>query len=356
MIQFSGKEYSKEEIKRYFGSLEQIAGVCRFKYEEGRAKGLAAIEFRTGTGFRFIVLPDRGLDIGLCEYKGMPISFRSPTGESSPQFFEPEGEGWLRNFGGGLLVTCGLTYLGRPSIDKGEKLGLHGRINNIPAEEIGIEKKWKGDRCILKVRGNVRETKTLSTNLILEREIWTEIGKNHLYIKDIVANEGSEPAPHMILYHINIGHPILDEGTELIINSDEVKARDEVAEGRIDNYKNYREPTPGYPDTVFYHKPLPDENGWCKAGLANMRIDKGVYVYYKHRNLPNFIQWKYTNEGSYVTGLEPANCLVDGRAKERERGNLIYLQPGEEKEYLLEIGILTSKEDINRFKKLSNTR
>ncbi|MHC2995629.1 MAG: DUF4432 family protein [Candidatus Atribacteria bacterium] len=66
------------------------------------------------------------------------MAFRSVVGESLPSFFEARGTGWLRNFGGGLLVTCGLTYLGSPGNDKGEGLGLHGRISNLPAEEIGL--------------------------------------------------------------------------------------------------------------------------------------------------------------------------------------------------------------------------
>ena len=78
------------------------------------------------------------MDIGLCEYQGIPIAFRSATGESFPSFFEAQGTEWLRNFGGGLLVTCGLTYLGAPNNDQGEELGLHGHISNLPAEEIGF--------------------------------------------------------------------------------------------------------------------------------------------------------------------------------------------------------------------------
>ena len=42
-------------------------------------------------------------------------------------------------------------------------------------------------------------------------------------------------------------------------------------------------------------------------------------------------------EGLYVVGLEPANCHVEGRAVERERGTLQIMQPGEVRRYHLEI-------------------
>ena len=43
-------------------------------------------------------------------------------------------------------------------------------------------------------------------------------------------------------------------------------------------------------------------------------------------------------EGLYVLGVEPANCHVEGRVKERERGTLQVLAPGENRIYHMEIG------------------
>ncbi|MFW5856202.1 MAG: DUF4432 family protein, partial [Bacillota bacterium] len=124
MVQLFDREYTREEFQQYFGSMEQVGGIRRYQYTEGRAKNLEAMELRTGSGLRFEVLPDRGMDLGLCEYRGVPLTFRSALGEATPYFFEPEGDEWLRNYLGGMLTTCGLTYLGAPCEDRGEKLGL----------------------------------------------------------------------------------------------------------------------------------------------------------------------------------------------------------------------------------------
>lgn len=40
MLKIGNKFLTREEIKRYFGSLDQIAGLRRFTYQEGRAQGL----------------------------------------------------------------------------------------------------------------------------------------------------------------------------------------------------------------------------------------------------------------------------------------------------------------------------
>jgi hypothetical protein len=49
------------------------------------------------------------------------------------------------------------------------------------------------------------------------------------------------------------------------------------------------------------------------------------------------VEWKMMGEGAYVVGLEPANCHVEGRCVERERGTLQILEPGESRRYRLEI-------------------
>lgn len=344
-----GKKYTKEDIRKYFGSLEQIGGIKIFTYADGRANGLRAVEVRTGSGLSFIVLLDRGMDIGTVEYKGMPLSFRSAVGESNPHFFEAVGKGWLRNFGGGLLVTCGITYLGSPTIENGEELGLHGRISNIPAELISTNTEWIENECIFTISGRVRETAMFGPNLVLQRKITAKLGEDRFFITDRVTNEGFKPEPLMILYHFNIGHPVLDKGSEFAAASKEVRPRDEIAKKYLSNYKIYDRPTSDFPDVVFYHDLISDDNDWCQAAIINNNLNIGVYIRYQKKNLPNFIQWKYTSEGEYVAGLEPANCLVEGRTKERERGTLQYILPGESKEYQLEIGVLSAKNEIKKF-------
>jgi hypothetical protein len=52
--------------------------------------------------------------------------------------------------------------------------------------------------------------------------------------------------------------------------------------------------------------------------------------------------------GNYVTGLEPSNCLLEGRSKERKQRSLVYLEPGEKQVIQLEIGLLISSEDLQQ--------
>ena len=62
-------------------------------------------------------------------------------------------------------------------------------------------------------------------------------------------------------------------------------------------------------------------------------------------------------EGSYVFGLEPSNCGVAGRAKEREDGSIRYIEPGGRRHYEVEIGVLTSNAEIDELEeKIAKTQ
>ncbi|CAA7600496.1 Protein of unknown function DUF4432 [Acididesulfobacillus acetoxydans] len=349
MPELWGRTVTKEELRRYCGRMEQIAGVRKFVYAQGKAAGLEGVEVRTGGGLRFIVLPGRGMDIGLAEFRGMPLSFMAPLGESAAQFFGSDEQGFVRNFSGGLLITCGLSQVGSPNEDEGQKLGQHGLISNIPAERVSCRAQWEREDYVMSVEGEVRETSLFEPNLLLRRRVWTRLGENRLFLEDQVVNESFYPAPLMLLYHINIGFPVLDQDSVLLAPSRAVEPRDEVAARTVESCRTYRQPTPDFPDTVYYHDMQADGDGWVQAALVNERLGTGVYVRYEQKNLPYFVQWKYTNLGNYVAALEPANCHVEGRARERERGTLSFLAPWEERNFRLEIGVLESEEAIRAF-------
>ena len=128
----SGNPLTRRELFRRIGRLEQVAGIEPFVFDDGPARGVRAFRFRTGSGLTFDVVPDRGMDVSFAEHGGTPLAWLSPNGVVAPSFYEPQGEGWLRSFPGGLLVTCGLRNVGPPGEREGEELGLHGRASKLP--------------------------------------------------------------------------------------------------------------------------------------------------------------------------------------------------------------------------------
>jgi len=334
-----GKEFSKDALLKKVGDISQIGGVKLYELKEGNQKGVDAIDFRTAAGFNFTVLPGRGMDISYAEYRGIPLCWRSSTGDVASAYFEPEEKNWLRSFFGGLLTTCGLTYAGAACVDQGKKLGLHGRISNIPAKNVYADGRWEKDDYIFWAQGKVRETTVFGENICLERKILTKLGENKLFIEDKVENMGYSDTEHMILYHFNIGFPIVDAGSKLICPSVELKPRDREAEQDKENWSNFTSPVAGYKEKCYYHRMKPDKKGYVKASIENKKLKLGVYIKYIIDQLPYFTEWKMMGEGIYVVGMEPGNCLVKGRDKERKEGRLQFLKPGEIRKYRIEVGI-----------------
>ena len=352
MVNLYGREYHRLQLLRHIGDVSQIASAKQYQLMSGNEKGVDAVDFRTGCGLNFTVLPDRGLDISYAEYNGIPLCWRSSTGDVAPAYYEPHEEGWLRGFFGGVLTTCGMTHLGAPGTDQEESLGMHGRVSYIPAQNVWVDSRWEGDRYIMWVQGKVTETTVLGENLCRTRRIWTELGANKLHIEDVVENLGYQDTPHMYLFHINPGFPIVAEGSEVLAPSKQVVPMDEHSAERLENHARCEAPTVDFREEVYYHKMEADADNHIYVALVNRSFNNGqglgLYVRYHKTQFPKFVQWKMNGEGLYVIGLEPANCWVEGRAKERERGTLEFIEPGGRRHYEAEIGVLTSNAEIER--------
>jgi galactose mutarotase-like enzyme len=335
-----GNPLTRGELRRRVGRLEQVAGITPLVFDDGPARGTRALRFRTGGGLAFEVLPDRGMDLGGAEYRGVPLAWLSHTGVVAPSFHEPEDEGWLRSFGGGLLVTCGLQNVGRPSERDGEPLGLHGRVSNTPASNVSREERWDEEGCVLLARGEVRESRVFGPNLALRRTVSARLGESRLRVEDEVENEGFRPEPLMLLYHINLGWPLLVEGARLAgpgRQGDTPEPRDEAAAAGLQTWDRFDAPTPGIAERVFYHRPAAGADGWAEARLENPGLRLALSVRFRPEELPEFAQWTMTGEGTYVLALEPATCRVGGYQAEEEAGRVIWLEPGEVRRYRVEI-------------------
>lgn len=364
------RDWKKDELLEQIGSIDQICGVKPIMLTEGNTAGCGAVECRTGTGLRFTVLTGRGMDISECEYRGESLTWRSHTGDVAAQHFDPQGLNWLRSFYGGLLLTCGMSWAGAPCIDPSETgpegypavqddgswdheggLGLHGRVSNIPARNTYVDGEWDGDDYTFWVQGKVREAQVFKANLELTRRITARLGDNKIWVHDRVENLGYETQEHMFLYHCNLGFPLLQEGAEYLINSRDTQPRDEDAQAGIDTWAQWPAPIPHQAEMCFYHDVATDENGRATVAFVNRDMADGrglgIYITYDKSTMPYFTQWKMPAQGHYVTGLEPANCKVQGRDVDREAARLAFLEPGEVVEYDAEFGILTGQEEID---------
>ncbi len=337
---------TKRRMLRYVGDFSQLFGIKEYTLSGGRADGVKAFDVKTGAGLEFTVVADRCLDIAGLSFKGTNCSYLNKTGIVSPTYYEKDGDGFLRNFFGGFLTTCGLRNVGVPCEDEGESFPLHGRIANIPGEEVSATTEWIDGIPVLTISGKMKEARMFGENLVLSRKITCRYGENKIHIQNTVENLGFKREGIMLLFHFNLGYPLLDEDTILVTPTVKLTPRDAEAEKGKELFSQFQKPTPEYAEQVFYHGLNADEAGKTSVALINRKLEIGAALHFNKNQLKNFIQWKQMGEGEYVLGMEPANCLVGGRADARKNGTLEFIEPGEIRNFDLEVEVVNGTLNI----------
>lgn len=324
---------TRAQLKPYIGSMDQLARIRTSVLDDGRGRGIRMADIDNGSGLRFSVLIDRGMDIGDASFDGVPFAYMTPVGLVNPAHFESDGFRWLRSFGGGLLAGCGLRHAGSPEAEDGMRadgpLGLHGRLSNTPAETISVTQGWVDGSYRLSISGVVREVSFYGENLELVRTISTALGDNSITVTDVVSNRGVRPSPLMMLYHINVGFPLLGESAVLDARIEGTTPRNADAAKGIADWARCQKPTPGYSEQCFYHDIAADADGMARMTLRNPEARMAIEIAYRKAELPFFTQWKMMGEQEYVVGLEPGNCHPEGQSAEKAMGTLKTLAPDE---------------------------
>jgi hypothetical protein len=328
MPELYGRRADAATLAARAGSLAQFGGVRLVTLGDGVERGIRLLEFRTGSGLCFTVTVDRAMDIAEVSHAGRAIGWHSPTGFRHPGLHEPEGEGglgWVRSFSG-FLATGGLDHiLGPEEVDASDygyprratvRHGLHGRVSGIPARLTGYGERWEGDHCILWAEG--------------------------------VVTAGYARTPHMILYHVNIGYPVLDEGARYLAPIREVvwASHADTLAAQGTGYRTCPGPIPGFREQVWEHDMAADAAGLVPVALVNDRVGLGILVETRQDQLPCALQWQNFRSGNYVMGIEPVSHHVLGNRFARDRGEMVWLQHGDERRYDVRFAVLDGADAI----------
>jgi hypothetical protein len=320
------------------------------RLENGPSAGVEVLEIATGK-FHVAILPTRGMSLWKAWCDGWELGWQSPVhGPIHPslvRFEDPSGLGWLDGFDE-FVVRCGLESNGAPEFDSNGKLvyPLHGRIGNIPAHS--LEVLADPESGSLRVVGKTAENRFLIRSLELRTEYLFRVNENSFDCTDTVSNPSTRPSSMQLLYHINLGSPILDEGSRISIALEEIAPRDGRAAEGIDGWDVYSGPTEGYAEQVYLTRPKPDQDGWANAVLYTAESSRGVLVGFHTNTLPFFNLWKNTaaEADGYVTGLEPATGFPNPRSFEERNGRLVPLAAGESKIFRWRMSCLASPAEV----------
>lgn len=310
---------------RYIGHAFQVFGVQRYTLEDGKGRGMRFLHIKNGIGLEMHISIDRACDIAGVSINGKNVSYMCSNGFVAPSYYDDKGAGFLKSFSAGFLTTCGLTQVGSPNLFEGKELPLHGTISHIPASAVNY---WIDDEKI-SIEAVIEDETIFSHKLVLHRSIVVSTITNQFSVEDRIENRGEEVVPLQLLYHINLGYPLICEKAELRINSSMIEPRDDVAKSDIKHWSKIEAPAKQYVEKCYYHHFTnhPEVSVYNPSTHVTCKID------FDHKQLPYLTQWKMFKNRDYVLGLEPGNCFPDGCKVSEEKGRLSTLEPSASKSF-----------------------
>jgi hypothetical protein len=326
----------------------QLGGIETAVLDNGNGSGVRIAWVDTGSGLRFKVVLDRGMDIAEAFYNKYSLAWISHMGVKPPDPSAVDGAKWLHSFGGGLLTTCGLTHVGGAEEDEFGKRGLHDRISHSPSQLISVKQPdLQNEDLTMSLTGKMLQSTVFGPHLEMKRTISATLGLPVLIIRDEITNTGNEPAPHMLLYHCNFGWPLIDNGTEIIWEGD-LEVPDDQSR-RIfrdsNDYKTCRNPIDdhsGSGEAVGFIDIAPNSDGHCECGVLNRNIGLGLELKFQKEQLKWLTNWQHWGANEYITALEPCTNPPIGQSAARKNKTLIFIEPGETKTYSLEMKVRTA--------------
>lgn len=333
-------------------------GVSWSRLNGGVSDGVDTLKISTGA-METTILPTRGMAIWkircfdpLDENATWELGWQSPVhGPVHPRFVpltDASGVGWLEGFDE-LFVRCGLISNGAPEFSPGSgglRYGLHGRVANLPASELKVEIDPMASTC--DVFASIYETRFLLHSLRLDVHLRFRANNAMVEVTDRVTNMLNMPCDMQMLYHTNIGQPILEAGSKIYARLQEIAPKDEHSAEQIDHWNEVDGPTVGYRERVYFAKAANAKEHWSHSVLTNAGHSRGVGIQYDARTLPYLNIWKNSAsvDAGYVVGIEPATGFPNTKSFEQSQGRTVKLAGGESKTFRLQLAALRSESEV----------
>lgn len=291
------------------GSPEQLCMAQRAQVTDGRGNGARLIYVANGK-LNFILSESNALDILRLWHEGTNIGFVTRNG----LYTAPAG--FMEAFPGGMLYTCGLDAIGGV-----EGHPIHGRLHSIPAELRELSADASGVRIV----AEIRDTALFGQDLLLTRTLTTAAGSDEVRIEDRIENRAFRNEEYCLLYHVNVGYPVVDAGARVVGDFTESRPRTEWAAHEMSKMLDVEPPVDNMEETCYFHL---THDG--RMAVENGALGKRVAV---ASDLHRFVQWKSRASGDYVIGLEPCTSWLDGELRRQT------IKPGEAVSHWLEIRV-----------------
>lgn len=300
-----------ESYEDKISNFSQIGGIELFTIHGGLGDGMQIAWFNTGSGLRFKVVVDNGLNIADAFINQYNLSWISPFGSVISEAYMPD---ILKKqfYTGGLLSTCGTSSAKADSL----------YIIRYPAtiESVSQPDPLRGV-YEMSICGKMFLSTLSGNHVELKRTISATLGKSKIVVKDTVINLGYSMIPYLFSYRCLFGYPLVDDNTHLKYNGEQI----------IFDMEQKPEENMTFIDLNA------DRHGFSECSLRNDKFCLEVFLKYKKNALPILKTWQSYKKNAYMTGIEPCICIP--QSEQNEDARRLFLDSKEERAYGLEINV-----------------
>ena len=345
-----------------FDNVHQVGGIVTGSFDAhagmGPGQGCRVALVNTGSGLRFTVALDRGGDIVDAWYNNTNLAYLTQVGYRPPSHAFNTGLEWLSNWPGGLMTTCGPEYMGSPRHEDGVDVTLHGHHSNNPAAlEMVLNPDPHRGRNEMLLSMVTRQVRMFGPNIEVRRQIQCVLGVPEIRIFDQVTNRNNTKCAHHWLYHINPGYPLLDRGCKFVYkgNVTHWPAEPKQSAAQLTRWKTVTDPLPehvGSGERGIIVQLKPDRTDNAHVGIINPKLTLGMELEFPVEQLPRIANWQhYGPAGCYITGIEPFNGSLTGKAEDDHPRAEQFLKPGQTMHYRLTIRFHANRAALAKFAK-----
>lgn len=329
-----------QTLRKKYASLDGYAAVRLVTLGDGAERGVRVLELRSGGGLEAEIIIDRTFDIGRLVLNGTTLSWHAPCGYRSAAHIDAhaqDGQGFLTGMSG-LLCTCGFDHIRQPETESAMHAPLypnaeilyplHGGGAFQPARLIGYGVEEDGDHPMIWCEGEVIQSMLFRGALRLRRRIEMPLGGTTLTLTDTVTNIGPNEQPSMMLYHINLGYPLVDEASVMEIDNAECVS----ASPDHDPLSAYGA-SPDVPMAEISVHRQAGQGGMAHCTLRNPDNGLGLNVAYSTDTLPYLQLLRVRGDGYNLISIEPCSTKARTRQQARDANEMPLLQPGESRQF-----------------------